>query len=93
MTNSTTLILGTTLALALGLAGCAHRPSNAQIGTGAGAVAGGLLGDAVFGTTLGTIGGAAAGAVIGKEIGNSRDGHSHQKRTKHTKTRHYNSDD
>ena len=40
MTRSKTLILGTTLALALalGLAGCAHRPSNAQIGTGAGAV-------------------------------------------------------
>lgn len=48
MTRSKTLILGTTLALALGLAGCAHRPSNAQIGTGAGAVAGGLLGDAVL---------------------------------------------
>ncbi len=69
MTRTKTLILGTTLALALGLAGCAHQPSNAQIGTGAGAVAGGLLGDAVFGTTLGTIGGAAAGAVIGNEIG------------------------
>ncbi len=36
MTRTKTLILGTTLALALGLAGCAHRPSNAQIGTGAG---------------------------------------------------------
>ena len=89
MTRSKTLILGTTLALALGLAGCAHRPSNAQIGTGAGAVAGGLLGDAVFGTTLGTIGGAAAGAVIGNEIGKRSDGHSHQKCQKHNKPRHY----
>ena len=86
-------ILGTTLALALGLAGCAHQPSNAQIGTGAGAVAGGLLGDAVFGTTFGTIGGAAAGAVIGNEIGKRSDGHSHQKRKKHTKHRHYHYDD
>ena len=77
MTRTKTLILGTTLALALGLAGCAHQPSNAQIGTGAGAVAGGLLGDAVFGTTFGTIGGAAAGAVIGNEIGKRNDGHGH----------------
>lgn len=55
------------------LSGCAHQPSNAQIGTGVGAVAGGLLGDAVFGTTLGTVGGAAAGALIGNQVGGKND--------------------
>ncbi len=35
---------------ALGLAGCSSNPSNAQIGTGVGAVAGGVLGSAVGGT-------------------------------------------
>ena len=58
---------------ALALGGCAHRPSNAQIGTGVGAVAGGLVGSAVFGSTLGTVGGAAAGALIGHELGEDRD--------------------
>ena len=58
---------------ALALGGCAHRPSNAQIGTGVGAVAGGLVGNAVFGSTLGTVGGAAAGALIGNEVGKNND--------------------
>lgn len=56
----------------LALGGCAHRPSNAQIGTGVGAVAGGLVGNAVFGSTLGTVGGAAAGALIGNEVGKNQ---------------------
>lgn len=64
----------TTLAIAiLGMTGCAHRPSNAQIGTGVGAVAGGAVGSAVFGSTLGTIGGAAAGALLGNEMGKNSD--------------------
>ena len=54
------------------LAGCSTSPTNAQIGTGAGAVIGGVAGNAVFGSTLGTVGGAAAGAVIGNEIGKKR---------------------
>ena len=58
------------LALVLGLAGCAN---NQQLGTGVGAVAGGVVGDAVFGGTLGTLGGAAAGAVIGNQVGKSQD--------------------
>ncbi|ABM41219.1 MULTISPECIES: glycine zipper domain-containing protein [Diaphorobacter] len=64
---------------ALALGGCAHRPSNAQIGTGVGAVAGGLVGSAVFGSTLGTVGGAAAGALIGNEVGRNNDrGYRHR---------------
>ena len=67
------LAIAASLAGALALAGCAHRPSNAQIGTGVGAVAGGLVGNAVFGSTLGTVGGAAAGALIGNEVGKDND--------------------
>ena len=55
------------------LGGCASNPSNAQTGTGFGAVAGGVVGDAVIGSTLGTIGGAAAGALIGNEVGKNSD--------------------
>ena len=54
------------------LAGSGTSPTNAQIGTGAGAVIGGVAGNAVFGSTLGTVGGAAAGAVIGNEIGKKK---------------------
>ncbi len=54
------------------LAGCGTNPTNAQIGTGVGAVAGGVVGNAVFGSTLGTVGGAAAGALIGNEVGKKR---------------------
>ncbi len=79
--------------LALGLAGCASNPNNAQIGAGAGAVAGGLLGDAVFGSTLGTVGGAAAGAVIGHEIGqrteDNRPRRNHKKPHPHGKHHHH----
>ena len=54
------------------LGGCSTSPTNAQIGTGAGAVIGGVTGNALFGSTLGTVGGAAAGAVIGNEVGKKR---------------------
>ncbi|MDA8456283.1 YgdI/YgdR family lipoprotein [Acidovorax sp. GBBC 3334] len=57
---------------ALGLAGCSSNPTNAQLGTGVGAVAGGVLGSAVGGTAA-TVGGAAAGALIGHELGEDRD--------------------
>mgnify|MGYP003946210271 CR=1 FL=1 len=67
------LTVAAALAGALALGGCAHRPSNAQIGTGVGAVAGGMVGNAVFGSTLGTVGGAAAGALIGNEVGKNND--------------------
>ncbi|WP_314325831.1 glycine zipper domain-containing protein [Comamonas aquatica] len=70
--RSTFLIAAVVGAFALG--GCAHRPpSNAQVGTGVGAVAGGLLGNAMFGSTLGTVGGAAAGALIGNQVGQNSD--------------------
>ncbi len=58
--------------LALSVVGCGTNPTNAQIGTGVGAVAGGVVGNAVFGSTLGTVGGAAAGALIGNEVGKKR---------------------
>ncbi len=54
------------------LSGCGTNPTNAQVGTGVGAVAGGVLGNAVFGSTLGTVGGAAAGALIGNEVGKKK---------------------
>lgn len=61
----------TVLALS-GIVGCSTSPTNAQIGTGVGAVLGGVAGNAVLGGPLGTIGGAAAGAVIGNEVGKKR---------------------
>lgn len=67
-------VLGGLLTGALALSGCAHHhPSNAQLGTGVGAVAGGALGNALFGTTIGTVGGAAAGALIGNQMGSNAD--------------------
>jgi osmotically inducible lipoprotein OsmB len=70
---NTKLILSTAaIAAFIGLGGCSTNPTNAQIGTGVGAVAGGLVGNAVFGSTLGTVGGAAAGALIGNEVGKKR---------------------
>ena len=60
MTNK--LFLSIAAASLIALTGCASNPTNAQIGTGVGAVAGGVVGNAVFGGVLGTVGGAAAGA-------------------------------
>lgn len=59
-------------AAALGLAGCSTNPTNAQIGTGVGAVAGGVVGSAVGGTAA-TVIGAGAGALVGHELGEDRD--------------------
>jgi len=66
------LLITAAFAGLIALGGCGTSPSNAQIGTGAGAVLGGVAGNAVFGSTLGTVGGAAAGAVIGNEVGKKR---------------------
>lgn len=66
------VLISVAIAALMTLAGCGTSPTNAQIGTGAGAVIGGVAGNAVFGSTLGTIGGAAAGAVIGNEIGKKK---------------------
>ena len=68
-----TLTLTALVAGSMALTGCAHQASNAQIGTGVGAVAGGVVGNAVFGGPVGTIGGAAAGALIGNQIGHNND--------------------
>ena len=66
------ILIPVAVAAMLTLAGCGTSPTNAQIGTGAGAVIGGVAGNAVFGSTLGTVGGAAAGALIGNEVGKKR---------------------
>ena len=73
MKNITITVASVVLAVA-SLSACSSNPTNAQIGTGVGAVAGGVLGDAVFGSTLGTIGGAAAGAYFGNQVGDTMDG-------------------
>lgn len=65
---SSKLFISMAAAGLIALTGCGTRPTNAQLGTGVGAVAGGMLGNAVFGSTLGTVGGAAAGALIGNEL-------------------------
>lgn len=57
---------------ALAGVGCAGQPTNAQIGTGVGAVVGGATGHVLFGGPVGTIGGAAAGALIGNEVGKNQ---------------------
>jgi osmotically inducible lipoprotein OsmB len=67
------IFLASTCAAALAMGGCASNPSNAQVGTGVGAVVGGAAGNAIFGGPVGTIGGAAAGALIGHEVGEDRD--------------------
>ncbi len=67
-----TFLLSTATACLIALTGCSTSPTNAQIGTGVGAVAGGLVGNAVLGGTLGTVGGAAAGALIGNEVGKKK---------------------
>lgn len=66
------ILISVAAAALVTLAGCSTSPSNAQIGTGVGAVAGGLVGNAVLGGTLGTVGGAAAGALIGNEVGKKK---------------------
>lgn len=66
------LITAAACAATLGMVGCSTNPTNAQIGTGVGAVAGGALGSVVGGTGA-TIGGAAAGALIGNQLGKDRD--------------------
>lgn len=69
---NTKLLLALAAASTIAMMGCASNPSNAQIGTGVGAVAGGLVGSALGGTAA-TVGGAAAGALIGHEYGKRRD--------------------
>lgn len=69
---SRTLVLATALAATLGLGACSSNPTNAQVGTGVGAVAGGLAGNALFGTA-GAVAGAAGGALVGHELGEDRD--------------------
>ena len=69
---NTKIFLSVAAAALITLTGCGTNPTNAQVGTAAGAVLGGVAGNALFGGTLGTVGGAAAGAVIGNEVGKKR---------------------
>ena len=69
---TTKLFLSLAAASLIALSGCSTSPTNAQIGTGVGAVAGGVIGSAVIGGPIGTLGGAAAGALIGNEIGKKK---------------------
>ncbi|MFM9880292.1 MAG: glycine zipper domain-containing protein [Burkholderiaceae bacterium] len=69
---NTKLFLATSVSALVLLSGCASDPTNAQIGTGVGAVLGGVAGSAVGGTAA-TIGGAAIGGVVGNEVGKRRD--------------------
>ena len=74
MTNTLrTLLVAASATAALTMGGCASNPTNAQVGTGVGAVVGGAAGNAIFVGPVGTIGGAAAGALVGHEIGEDRD--------------------
>lgn len=68
----TKLMIAAAAASLIAMTGCSSNPSNAQIGTGVGAVAGGVLGNAVGGTAA-TIGGAAIGGLIGNEYGKKKD--------------------
>ena len=72
MTSKILLSAAATVLALSGLAGCSTSPTNAQIGTGVGAVAGGVVGNVLLGGPLGTIGGAAAGALIGNEVGKKK---------------------
>lgn len=66
MKRATTVILATTLMLAL--SSCSswdRRDRNTAIGAGAGAAGGALL---THGSALGTVGGAAVGGVIGHQV-------------------------
>lgn len=69
---TTKLLLSAAAACLITLTGCSTPPTNAQIGTGVGAVAGGVIGNAVLGGPIGTLGGAAAGALIGNEVGKKK---------------------
>jgi len=66
------LLIATAFVASLGLGACSSNPTNAQIGTGVGAVVGGVAGNALLGTG-GAIAGAAGGALIGHELGEDRD--------------------
>jgi osmotically inducible lipoprotein OsmB len=66
--NTTTKYALSTIAIVLGLSGCAgmsQQGKNTAIGAGVGAVGGAVL---TNGSALGTVGGAAVGGVVGHEV-------------------------
>lgn len=79
-TMGRSLAVAALVAGALALGGCAHRPNNAQLGTGVGAVAGGVLG-AVVGNQIGKGNGRTAATVLGA-VGGGYAGHEIEKRTR-----------
>lgn len=61
-----------TVAVALGLGGCAGmsaRDQNTAVGAGIGAVGGAVL---TGGSAIGTVGGAAVGGLIGNQVGKDK---------------------
>lgn len=66
------LVIATSIAAALSLGACSSNPSNAQIGTGVGAVGGAVVGNAILGTP-GAVAGAVGGGLVGHELGEDRD--------------------
>jgi len=68
----TKLMIAAAAASLIVMTGCSSNPTNAQVGTGVGAVAGGLVGSALGGTAA-TIGGAAIGGLVGNEVGKKKD--------------------
>lgn len=66
------ILMAIAAASLVALTGCSSNPTNAEIGTGVGAIAGGVVGSALGGTAA-TVGGAAAGALIGNQVGKNND--------------------
>lgn len=68
-TSRKLLVSVATVAMLLGLGGCAgmsHQDESTAVGAGVGAIGGAVL---TGGSAVGTVGGAAVGGVIGHEVG------------------------
>lgn len=68
-TSRKLLVSVATVAMLLGLGGCAgmsHQDKSTAVGAGVGAIGGAVL---TGGSAVGTVGGAAVGGVIGHEVG------------------------
>ena len=61
------------LAVSVGIGGCASQSRAEKVGTVGGAAAGAAIGNAAGGGTLGTLGGAAAGGYLGDKAGEAYD--------------------
>ena len=70
--SNRTYVLATAFVATMALGACSSNPTNAQVGTGVGAVAGGVVGNAILGTP-GAIADAVGGGLVGHELGEERD--------------------